>query len=122
RRSARQFASRKVREIRADGEMIDALQIELIAPEDEVIVAEKADERFEVIAIRGDGIDGDVPLVSEVVEKVADFVLHARAPVAMVNGMRRGARIEAFMLAYAPPGGRHGRREPQKNSPQRHRA
>src|SRR5207237_9438378 len=60
--------------------MIDALQIELIASEREVIIAKKSDERFEVIAIRGDGIDGDVPLVGEVIEKLADFVRHARAP------------------------------------------
>jgi hypothetical protein len=60
--------------------VIDALQIELIASNREVVVAEKSGERFEVIAIRGDGVDGDVPLVSEVVEKLADFVRHARAP------------------------------------------
>src|SRR3954468_13472469 len=71
RRRARQFASRKMRKIRADRKMIDALQVELIAPEREVVVAEKSDERFEVISIRGDGVDGDVPLVSEVIEKLA---------------------------------------------------
>src|SRR5437763_15095082 len=60
--------------------MIDALQIELIASEREVIIAKKSDERFEVVAIRGDGIDGDVPLVGEVIEKLADFVRHTRAP------------------------------------------
>jgi hypothetical protein len=92
-----------MRKIRADGEMVDALQVDLIASECEVVVAEKSDERFEVIAICVDGVDGDVPLVGEIVKKLADFVRHARAPGAMVNGMRRAARIAAFVLAYAPP-------------------
>src|SRR3954453_506797 len=98
RRRASQFASRKMRKVRADRKMIDALQIELIASEREVVVAEKSNERFEVIAIRRDGIDGDVPLVSEVVEKLADFVRHARAPE--VNDTRALQKLIVNWLIY----------------------
>jgi hypothetical protein len=60
--------------------MIDPPQIELIATKREVVVAKEGDERFEVDAIRVNGVARDVPLVGEIVEKVSDFVLHARRP------------------------------------------
>ena len=65
-------------QIRADGEVIDAPQVELIAAEGEVVVAEEAGERFEVVAVRGDGVQRNVPFVGEVVEELADLVGHAR--------------------------------------------
>jgi hypothetical protein len=45
RRRAAQLPAREVREIRADGEMVDAAKVELIAPEGEVIVAEELRDR-----------------------------------------------------------------------------
>ena len=74
----------EVGQIRAHRQMVHTLQVELVAGEREVVVAEEAGERLEIVAIRRDRVDRDVPLVRQIVEKVTDFTLHARAPVQMV--------------------------------------
>jgi hypothetical protein len=58
--------------------MVDAGQLEEIAPDAEVVVGEEGDERLEIVPVRIDGVARDVPFVAEVIEKIADFRLHAR--------------------------------------------
>src|SRR5205085_659756 len=77
-RRAAQLAATEVCEVGADRQMIGAAQLEQVAPDREVVVAEEADERFEIVAIGSDRVRRDVALVGEIVEKIADFVLHAR--------------------------------------------
>ena len=62
-----------MRQIGSDGDVIDALQIELITCECEVIVAEEAAEGLEVVAVGFDRVDRDVSLVRQVIEEIADF-------------------------------------------------
>src|SRR6185295_18965248 len=69
-----------MREVGANGEVVDALEIELIAPEREVVVAEERDERLEVVAVRADGVDRHVALVRQVIEEITDLVLHTPPP------------------------------------------
>jgi hypothetical protein len=79
-----------VREVRADSEVIDALQVELIAPQGQVVIAEEGNERLEVVAIRMDRVDRSVPLVREVIEEIADLVLQAPTLPKPVYRVRRG--------------------------------
>ena len=72
------LAPRQVREIGADREVVDAAQVELIARHREVIVAEEADQRLEIDAIRRDRVRRYVALVRQVVEEIADLAGHAR--------------------------------------------
>src|ERR1051325_2401623 len=65
-----------MRQIRAHREVIDALQIELIAREREGIVAEKTDERLEVVAVCVHRVVRDITLVCEVVEELSDLARH----------------------------------------------
>ena len=75
------LASQKC-DVGADGQAIDARPVELIASQREEVVAEKSDERFQILAVRGHRVDGDVALVSEVIEEIADLVFHARRSLA----------------------------------------
>ena len=67
-----------MREVGADGQVIDARQLDLVASHREVVVAEKGGERLQVVAIRRDRIGRNVPLVRQVIEEIADLVLHAQ--------------------------------------------
>ena len=66
----------QVRQVRADSQHIDRFPIELITRQCEVVVTEERGEGLEVVTIGGDGVDGDVALVREIVEKVADLGFH----------------------------------------------
>src|SRR5436309_2121059 len=71
-----QRSTRKVCEVRTNGEVIDAPQIELIARHGEVVVAQKGDEGLEIVAICRDRVGRNIALVGEVVEKLSDFARH----------------------------------------------
>src|ERR1043166_3814153 len=79
-RRAAQLAPREMREIRANGEVIDAPQLELLARHREVVVAEKREKGFEIVAVGGDGVGADVALVRQVIEELPDFALHPALP------------------------------------------
>jgi len=93
RRGARKLAAGKMREVRADGQVIDELEVKLIAAQCQVVVAEKRDQRFEVVAVGINRIDGDISLVSKVIEEIANFVRHARAPTVNDDTPRRALRL-----------------------------
>src|SRR5438093_12885883 len=81
RRCAAQFLARAMGEIGANREMVDALQIDLIARHRQVLIAEESEEGFEVVAVGADGVDRDIALVREVIEEIANLVLHPPLPV-----------------------------------------
>src|SRR5436190_13004828 len=99
----------QMRQIRADGDVVDALQVELITRECEVVVAEKAGEGLEVVAVGFDGVDRDVSLVRQVIEEIADLVFHCppALPVAGLPGFpvtrRLGTQRLGNHVSLTPP-------------------
>src|SRR6266487_2777355 len=81
RRRAAQFLASEMGEIGANREMVDALQIDLIARHREVLIAEESEEGLEVVTVGADGVDRDIALVRQVIEEIANLVLHPPLPV-----------------------------------------
>ena len=61
--------------MRADRNVIYLAEVQLVARERQV-VAQKRNEGLEVVPVRGDRIRGDVPLISQMVEEVANLAFH----------------------------------------------